>query len=117
MTENIGNFNLSQIISHILAESGKKKGVKIVDKAQEISISQPTWSRIQSGYSRMSIEDIYHLCKLCEFDTVEIIKEAVETAERIENRNLAQLTIRQTEEIINRTTIKYLISISRNPDK
>ncbi len=113
MNDIVGQFNLSQILSQILTDLVQEQDKKIIDIVSQVGISQPTWSRIQAGSSYLSIDEINKICQLCGLDTINILKQVIETANQIESKDLARLTYIQTESIINRTTLKYLIALTQ----
>ena len=112
MNTTIGNFNLSQLISQILTDEAKKNGKKLIDIVNECGISQPTWSRIQAGSSLLSIDEINQICEYANINILQVIEQALSMAKLIQQKELASLTFQQTQAVINRTTLKYLIALS-----
>ncbi len=112
MNTAIGNFNLSQLISQILTDETKKNGKKILEIVNECGISQPTWSRIQAGSSLLSIDEINQICEFTQINVMNVIEQSLAMAKQIQEKELAKLSFQQTEAVINRTTLKYLIALS-----
>ena len=72
----------SWIAGQVFARHRQQRGVGQIEMAKALGVSQATWSRVETGQSPLTIEQLSHACELIGLSAGDIVSEVDKEARR-----------------------------------
>ena len=78
----------SMIIGQLIADEVQSRGMTMKAFFEETGLSQPTWSRMMRGQSKMVVEDLWSACRFLELNMGELINRADMVAKALPKQDI-----------------------------
>ena len=78
----------SWITGQVFARRRQQRGVGQIELAKALGVSQATWSRVETGQSPLTIEQLSHACELIGLSASDIVSEVDAEARRYRRRGV-----------------------------
>jgi transcriptional regulator with XRE-family HTH domain len=86
----------SMVAAQLLQQECSEKGQSMSEFFQRAGISQPTWSRVMRGQTKLSLEDVRAGCSVLKISMKDLLDEAETVAARLPEQDVQLITPKGT---------------------